>query len=171
MDALHEEIVELVSAPSPDGDEDPAAPLDDRELVLDGDRVALVIDDDPDSAVRAMDAARAQGFRAVVAPRGNVGLALAHELGPDVIVLSVPVRGGAGVLEQLKHHPRTRHIPVHVIADAGDRHGALTEGAAGFLERPADDEALAATFAVRRRVPRASACASCSSSTTTTPSG
>jgi HAMP domain-containing protein/signal transduction histidine kinase/DNA-binding response OmpR family regulator len=140
------ELAEFVPTPSPDGEQDPAAPPDDRELVLDGDRVALIIDDDPDSAVRAMDAARAQGFRAVVAPRGNVGLALAHELGPDVIALSVPVRGGASVLEQLKHHPRTRHIPVHVIAEGGDRHGALTEGAAGFIGRPASDEALAATF-------------------------
>ena len=46
-------------------------------------------------------------------------------------------RGGAGVLDQLKHHPRTRHIPVHVVGDAGERHAALRAGAAGFLERPA----------------------------------
>ena len=98
--------------------------------------------------------AREHGFRGVVAPRGNVGLSLAHELVPDVIVLAVPVRGGAGVLEQLKHHPRTRHVPVHVIADAGDRHGALSAGAAGFLERPADAEALAGAFAAAADVPR-----------------
>ncbi len=100
--------------PAPQDDEQVAVQADDRALVLDGDRVALVIDDDPASAMLALDAARAQGFRAVIAPRGNIGLSLAHELVPDVIVLAVPVRGGAGVLEQLKHHPRTRHIPVHV---------------------------------------------------------
>jgi HAMP domain-containing protein/signal transduction histidine kinase/DNA-binding response OmpR family regulator len=131
----------------PDEEPEHAAPPDDRALLLDGDRVALVIDDDLESAQRALDEARAHGFRAVVAPRGNVGLALAHELGPDVIVLAVPVRGGAGVLDQLKHHPRTRHVPVHVIADASERHGALSAGAAGFLERPAGSEALAGTFA------------------------
>ncbi|MDX6680059.1 MAG: hypothetical protein QOG94_98, partial [Solirubrobacteraceae bacterium] len=132
-------------------DED-ALPADDRALLMDGDRVALVIDDDPDSASRALEQARAQGFRALLAPRGNVGLSLAHELGPDVILLSVPVRGsqgtsGAGVLDQLKHNPRTRHVPVHVVGDAGDRHSSLSAGAAGFLERPAGDDALAATFA------------------------
>jgi len=59
----------------------------------------------------------------------------------------VPVRGGASVLDQLKLHPRTRHVPVYVISDAGERHGALTAGAAGFLERPAGSELLADAFA------------------------
>ncbi|MDX6676537.1 MAG: hypothetical protein QOE31_589, partial [Solirubrobacteraceae bacterium] len=132
---------------APAGEEQPLGPPDDRGLLMDGDRVALVVDDDPESASRALEQARAQGFRAVLAQRGNVGLTLAHELSPDVIVLSVPVRGGAGVLDQLKHNPRTRHVPVHVIAAAGDRHSALSAGAAGFIEQPAGDDALAATFA------------------------
>jgi HAMP domain-containing protein/signal transduction histidine kinase/CheY-like chemotaxis protein len=131
-----------------DDDDDAAlAPADDRALLMDGDRVALVVDDDPDRATRALHQARAQGFRAVLAQRGNVALSLAHELSPDVIVLAQPVRGGSGVLEQLKHNPRTRHVPVHVIGSAADRHSALSAGAAGFLEGPADDDALAATFA------------------------
>jgi HAMP domain-containing protein/signal transduction histidine kinase/DNA-binding response OmpR family regulator len=128
--------------------EEPAAPPDDRAGLMDGDRVALVIDDDTESATRALVQAREHGFRGVIAPRGNVGVALAHDLVPDVIVLSVPVRGGADVLDQLKHHPRTRHVPVHVIADASERHGALRAGAAGFLQRPAYAEELAGMFAV-----------------------
>jgi HAMP domain-containing protein/signal transduction histidine kinase/DNA-binding response OmpR family regulator len=135
-------------AAAPAGDEELAAgPPDDRALLMDGDRVALVIDDDPETAAHALAQARAQGFRALLAPRGNVGLSLAHELSPDVILLSVPVRGGAGVLDQLKHNPRTRHVPVHVVGGAADRHSSLSAGAAGFLERPAGDDALAATFA------------------------
>ena len=74
------EPVALLELPAPavNGDE-PLAPPDDRALLVDGDRVALVIDDDPESATRALDEAHAHGFRAVVAPRGNIGLALAHE--------------------------------------------------------------------------------------------
>ncbi|MDQ3677198.1 MAG: response regulator, partial [Actinomycetota bacterium] len=127
-------------------DDDPAAPADDRALIVDGDRLALIVEDDPDAAGRALEQARGHGFRGVVALRGNLGLALAHDLGPDVILLSVPVRGGAGILDQLKHHPRTRHVPVHVVADAQERYDALRAGAAGYLERPATAEALAATF-------------------------
>ena len=137
---------EIEAAATQEGEEDPAAPPDDRALLLDGDRVALVIDDDPESATLARDQARAHGFRAIVAPRGNLGLALAHDLVPDVIVLTVPVRGGAAILDQLKSHPRTRHVPVHVIADASERHGALSAGAAGFIERPAGSETLSGTL-------------------------
>ncbi|MDX6692039.1 MAG: hypothetical protein QOG15_3496, partial [Solirubrobacteraceae bacterium] len=134
---------------SPDLGPDDGARLaldDDRSLLVDGDRVALIVEDDIDAGQRALQQARAHGFRGVVAPRGNVGLALAHELSPDVILLSMPVRGGAGILDQLKHHPRTRHVPVHVVADAAERLDALRAGAAGHLERPASAEALAATF-------------------------
>jgi CheY-like chemotaxis protein len=127
-------------------EEELAAPADDRGALADGDRVALIVEDEIDAAQRALEQARANGFRAVVAPRGNVGLALAHEISPDVILLSVPVRGGAGILDQLKHHPRTRHVPVHVVADAAERLDALRAGAVGYLERPASEDALAATF-------------------------
>jgi CheY-like chemotaxis protein len=147
--------LELPAAPEPEvqelaelgiTDEDPLAPADDRALIVNGDRVALIVDDDPEAASRALEQARAHGFRGVVASRGNIGLTLAHDLSPDVVVLATPVRGGAGILDQLKHHPRTRHIPVHIVGDAADRHEVLRAGAAGFLVRPADGEELAGAF-------------------------
>ncbi len=127
-------------------EDDPLALADDRALIADGDRVALVIDDDPGAATRTLVQAREHGFRAVVASRGNIGLTLAHEISPDVIVLATPVRGGAGILDQLKHHPGTRHIPVHVIGEAPARHDALRAGAAGFLTRPAYADELRSAF-------------------------
>jgi HAMP domain-containing protein/CheY-like chemotaxis protein/nitrogen-specific signal transduction histidine kinase len=133
-------------APPPEEAEEPGAVADDRAQLADADRVVLIIDDDPESATRTLVQAREHGFRGVIAPRGNVGLGLAHDLSPDVIVLSVPVRGGAGVLDQLKHHPRTRHVPVYVLADSADRHASLSAGAAGFLTRPAYAEELAGMF-------------------------
>jgi CheY-like chemotaxis protein len=119
---------------------------DDRARIGPEDRVALIVDDDVDSAVRALVQAREHGFRAVVSRRGNTGVTLAHELTPDVIVLAVPVRGGVGVLDQLKHHPRTRHIPVYVCAADEERIAALRAGAAGFLERPVESDALARAY-------------------------
>ncbi len=141
------EAADPVAPPALDGDaEEIPTPHDDRGMLTDADRVALIIDDDPDSATRSLVQAREHGFRGVVAPRGNLGLSLAHDLSPDVIVLSTPILGGAGILDQLKHHPRTRHVPVFVIAEAGDRHAALSSGAAGFLTRPAYAEELAGAF-------------------------
>ncbi|MGI9098411.1 MAG: response regulator [Solirubrobacteraceae bacterium] len=148
-------VPELLAAPEPEEhglaelgttDEDPLAPTDDRALIAIGDRVALIVDDDPQDAARALEQARAHGFRGIVAARGNIGLALAHDLSPDVIVLATPVLGGAGILEQLKHHPRTRHIPVHIVGDPADRHEVLRAGAAGFLVRPANGDELAGAF-------------------------
>jgi HAMP domain-containing protein/CheY-like chemotaxis protein/GAF domain-containing protein len=148
-------VPELPTASEPDtvglgeleiADEDPLALEDDRALIVNGDRVALVIEDEPDAATRALVQAREHGFRGVVASRGNIGLTLAHDLSPDVIVLAHPVRGGAGILDQLKHHPGTRHIPVYVVGDPARRHDALRAGAAGFVARPAYAEELAGAF-------------------------
>ena len=124
----------------------PAPADDDRGRIAPGDRVALIVEDDPDASLRALVQAREHGFRAVVSQRGNVGVTLAHELGPDVILLAVPITGGAGILDQLKHHPRTRHIPVYAVGSAEHRLAALRSGAAGFLERPLESDALARTF-------------------------
>jgi HAMP domain-containing protein/CheY-like chemotaxis protein len=119
---------------------------DDRARINPGDRVALIIDDDADYALRALVQAREHGFRAVVSRRGTTGVTLAHELTPDVVLLAVPMRGGVTVLDQLKHHPGTRHIPVYVCGTAEERIAALRAGAAGFLPRPVEAEALAQTF-------------------------
>jgi len=126
-------------------DEIPAA-ADDRGRIAPGDRVALIVEDDPDASLRALVQAREHGFRAVVAPRGNAGVTLARELSPDVVLLAVPVVGGAGILDQLKHHPHTRHILVYAIGSAEHRLAALRGGAAGFLERPVESDELARTF-------------------------
>jgi HAMP domain-containing protein/signal transduction histidine kinase/PleD family two-component response regulator len=123
---------------------------DDRALIATGDRVALIIDNAREAATRALVQAREHGFRGVVALRGDIGLTLAHELGPDVVVLGMPVRGGAGILEQLKQHPRTRHIPVYVVGDPAERQDVLRAGAAAFVARPAYADELAATFDAAR---------------------
>ncbi|HVF78917.1 MAG TPA: HAMP domain-containing protein [Solirubrobacteraceae bacterium] len=119
---------------------------DDRARINPGDRVALIIDDDDDHAVRALVQAREHGFRAVVSRLGTTGVTLAHDLTPDVVVLAVPIRGGVAVLDQLKHHPRTRHIPVYVCGAAEERIAALRAGAAGFLPRPVEAHALAEAY-------------------------
>ncbi|HEV2777166.1 MAG TPA: response regulator, partial [Solirubrobacteraceae bacterium] len=119
---------------------------DDRGRIAPGDRVALIVEDDPDASLRALVQAREHGFRAVVAPRGNAGVTLARELAPDLILLAVPVPGGEGILDQLKRHPRTRHIPVYAFGAAEQRIAALRAGAAGFLERPVESDELARTF-------------------------
>jgi CheY-like chemotaxis protein/signal transduction histidine kinase/HAMP domain-containing protein len=122
---------------------------DDRELVEAGDRVVLIVEDDADFAETVLEVARRSGFKGLVAQRGDSGLALAHEFRPDAIILDMglPVMDGWSVLDHLKHHPSTRHIPVHIVTGADNgKQNALRAGAVAFLEKPVQKEALDDAF-------------------------
>jgi CheY-like chemotaxis protein len=118
---------------------------DDRNDLQPGDRVVLIVEDDASFARTVLEVARERGFRGIVALRGDSGLALAHELKPDAIVLdmNLPVMNGSTVLDHLKHHPATRHIPVHIVSGSGEEEtDALRAGAVAFLQKPIEKESL-----------------------------
>jgi CheY-like chemotaxis protein len=50
------------------------------------------------------------------------------------------------VLDRLKHDPATRHIPVHIISVADERHRALRQGAFAHLTKPVTRDALDRVF-------------------------
>ncbi len=122
---------------------------DDREALGDGDRVVLIVEDDHAFAEMLLEAAHQRGFKAVVATRGDAGLALAHDYRPDAVILDMdlPELDGWSVLDHLKHHPATRHIPVHTLSGGDGRTNALRAGAVAFLEKPLTPEGLERTFA------------------------
>ncbi|MFN2467455.1 MAG: response regulator, partial [Gaiellaceae bacterium] len=122
---------------------------DDRDSLGPGDRVVLIVEDDPTFARTVLETAREAGFKGLVALRGDTGLATARAYRPDAIILDVelPVTHGFEVLEQLKHHAETRHIPVHVISSSDVRQDALRAGAIAFLEKPMSRESLEEMFA------------------------
>jgi CheY-like chemotaxis protein/HAMP domain-containing protein/GAF domain-containing protein len=127
----------------------PTEVADDRDSIEEGDRVVLVVEDDLDFARTVLEVARSRGFKGISAMRGDAGLALAREYKPDAIVLDVrlPVMDGLTVLDHLKHHPETRHIPVHVVTAADDgKQSALRAGAVAFLQKPLDVEAVEQAF-------------------------
>jgi CheY-like chemotaxis protein/signal transduction histidine kinase len=133
---------------------------DDRDAIQPGDRVLLIIDDDPPFAKILLELARENGFRGVVALRGDTGLTLARELRPDAITLDLrlPVVDGWGILDRLKHDPRTRHIPVHLISAVEEgRQRGLRLGAMAYLQKPIDRATLSSALArvkgfIERRV-------------------
>jgi CheY-like chemotaxis protein len=91
-----------------------------------------------------VDLARQAGFKAVVAVRGDTGLAIANQLRPTAITLDIrlPVVDGWSVLDQLKRNPDTRHIPVHVISIFEKTNRGASMGAFAYLEKPVSKEAL-----------------------------
>jgi signal transduction histidine kinase/CheY-like chemotaxis protein/HAMP domain-containing protein len=126
----------------------PSEVEDDRDSIEAGDRVVLIVEDDADFARTELAIARERGFKGLVALRGDTGLALAREFRPDAIVLdlSLPVLDGWTVLDRLKRHPATRHIPVHIVSAVAEIQPALLAGAAAFLQKPASHEALQEVF-------------------------
>jgi CheY-like chemotaxis protein len=133
--------------------------VDDRDDLHPGDRLLLVIAEDEADARDAREVAGEHGFKALIAVRGEAGLALAHEYKPDAIVLSMqlPITDGQHVLDHLKRHPDTRHIPVYVASGGEDRQNVMRAGAAGYLEKPItrkafDDALKSANDFIDRRV-------------------
>jgi CheY-like chemotaxis protein len=130
---------------------EPAIP-DDRAEIVDGDRVILIVEDDAGFAGTELAMARARGFKGIVALRGDEGVALAHEYRPDAIILDLklPVQDGWQVLDHLKRHPDTRHIPVHIVTggvENGSVQDALRAGAVAVLEKPVEPSVLDEQYA------------------------
>ena len=126
----------------------PSEVQDDRDAIEAGDRVVLIVEDDADFARTELEIARERGFKGLVALRGDTGLALAREFRPDAIVLdmTLPVLDGWTVLDRLKRHPSTRHIPVHIVSGVEEAQPALMAGAAAVVKKPASIEVLQAVF-------------------------
>jgi len=136
-----------VSAPQPAAVPPPLPPQllpDDRATIVAGDRVLLVIEDDPRFAGVLMDLARARGFKVAVAGDGASGLALAQRFSPDAITLDLrlPDTSGWTVLDRLKHDPATRHIPVHILSIEAQRARGAEQGAIAYLQKPIDPQGL-----------------------------
>ncbi|WP_181298936.1 HAMP domain-containing protein [Pseudomonas sp. Q2-TVG4-2] len=135
--------------------DDVSAPLvavmvdDDRFGIAEGDRVMLIIEDDPHFGRILRDFAKERGFKALVALQGQNGLALARQYRPDAITLDIqlPDMSGWAVLDQLKHDSATRHIPVHVISVDGEEERGRSQGALATLAKPADEAELSRAFA------------------------
>ena len=121
---------------------------DDRATIKEGDRVLLIIEDDPAFAKILLDLAREKGFKGIVALRGGQALELVRTHKPDAITLDIhiPDMDGWTILEILKRDPDLRHIPVHVITAEDDPLRGLSQGALQHLTKPVNRDQLAAAM-------------------------
>jgi CheY-like chemotaxis protein/signal transduction histidine kinase/HAMP domain-containing protein len=121
---------------------------DDRGDIDPGDRSVLIVENDTNFARILLNMAREKDFKAIIALDGESAVDLAHAYHPDAITLDIDLPGmdGWAVLDRLKHHPDTRHIPVHVISGIAKRQRGLKAGAIAYLEKPVSKEALDDAF-------------------------
>ncbi len=118
---------------------------DDRMDLQPGDKILLVVEDDPHYARILIDLARDNGFKALLAMRGEDALNLAKQYQPTAVSLDVflPDMLGWNVLSQLKQSSLTRHIPVQIVTLDEDRQHGLARGAFSFVSKPTTREGIA----------------------------
>ncbi|MGM9480685.1 HAMP domain-containing protein [Roseateles sp. NT4] len=122
---------------------------DDRDNIVDGESVLLIIEDDPHFARIVLGLARDRGFKGLVALKGSLGLELARRFKPTAVSLDIflPDMLGWTVLNQLKLDPLTRHIPVQIFSVAEeDRNHGLAHGAFSYVVKSSTSEEMEAAL-------------------------
>ena len=121
----------------------PSDQEDDRDNIAPGDRVVLLIEDDPTYSRIVFDAAHERGYKILLATRGDLGLAMARKFRPMAVLLDIglPDTTGWAILDQFQHDPDLRHIPIHMLSIFEDRRRGLSLGAASYF-RKADGRAV-----------------------------
>jgi HAMP domain-containing protein/CheY-like chemotaxis protein/signal transduction histidine kinase len=121
---------------------------DDRESVMPGDPVVVIVEDDAHFARLLLDLVRERGIKGVVTMQGSVARTLAREFKPLAIILDIflPDMLGWTVLSHLKQDPATRHIPVQIISVEEERMHGLGHGAFSYLIKPSTTRDLQNAF-------------------------
>lgn len=118
---------------------------DDRDHLVSGSRVILVVEDDEAFSRILYDLTRELGFQCLIASTAEEALTMSVQYTPNAVVLDIglPDHSGLSVLDRLKQDGRTRHIPVHVVSAGDYAQTALSLGAVGYMLKPVKREELA----------------------------
>jgi two-component system, chemotaxis family, chemotaxis protein CheY len=106
--------------------------------------LVLVVDDDPDILDAICDILEGERYRVARARNGLEALDRVGEELPAVILLDLmmPVMDGLAFATALRKQPLARSVPIVVISADGNPQRAAALGAAGFLAKPFDIDAL-----------------------------
>lgn len=117
----------------------------------------LVIEDEAATLENLALMLEMEGFQVFSAPNGRLGVGVAKEEIPDVILcdISMPELDGYGVLEALRADHATESIPFIFLSAKGDKQDlrvGMNLGADDYLSKPAGAEEVLA--AIRTRLQR-----------------
>lgn len=113
-------------------------------LVLEEGSVVLIIDDDEEIRKVLYKYLTKLGYQVETADNGELGIKLARNLLPDVIILDVlmPKMDGWEVLSHLKASSELAHIPVVILSVIEDKNMGYSLGASDYLVKPITREEL-----------------------------
>lgn len=117
---------------------------DDRNNIKVYDKIILIIEDDIVFAETLLKFTRDNGYKGILATRGDEGLEFAKKYLPVGILLDIylPVMDGWEVMKELKAGNKTKHIPIHVMSSIEVKNKSLHAGAADFINKPLEPEAM-----------------------------
>jgi len=103
-----------------------------------GDKVILIVDDDPTLLEMYVERIKSEGAIVLEAIDGDEAITVAKENKPAVILLDVmmPKKNGFEVLKDLKSDPETADIPVVILtalADDQKKREGMSLGATDFI--------------------------------------
>jgi signal transduction histidine kinase len=107
----------------------------------------LVIEDDDDIRENILEILNDSGFEAIAAPNGRIGIELAQQYKPNLIICDVtmPDVGGYDVIAKLRQEPEFALTPFIFLTGMYDqtslRHG-MTLGADDYLSKPISSKVL-----------------------------
>jgi two-component system cell cycle response regulator DivK len=108
----------------------------------------LVVEDNPKNLKLIRDVLQFHGYTTLEAQTGEVGVALAQQRQPAVILMDVQLPGmdGRAAMQVLKTDTSTQHIPIiamTVFAMKGDRERLLMDGFDDYVAKPIDIKMVA----------------------------
>ena len=132
---VHEQLESNLYALTNEAEQLQISPDDNSELPL-----ALIVEDNSDVA-HYLETCLTGKYQTMHATRGDVGIEVAIEKVPDIIICDVmmPVKNGFEVLKELKSDERTDHIPIIILtakATMKDKLTGLSYGADAYLSKP-----------------------------------
>lgn len=109
----------------------------------------LIIEDDSASRELVKYLLEATGYAVLDAEDGGVGLRLALEANPDLVIcdLQMPVMNGYEVIKHLRENADWRRVPVIAVTAfsmEGDRETAITAGFDDHITKPITPETFVA---------------------------
>ncbi len=107
-------------------------------------RTVLVVDDNEDVLTLYKHYLVPHRYRVLLAQTAEEALDLACQQRPDAITLDLmmPDQDGWDLLQTLRNHPATHHIPIIVCSVLKQSELALALGATAFLEKPITEQDL-----------------------------
>jgi len=114
-------------------------------------RLILLVDDDQDLLMVLSATLRQRGYEVAVAQDAVAAMSAAVKLKPQVVVLDIGLPGGEGSIVMKRMHalPQLAGVPVVMMSGRDPekyRAEALKAGAAAYLTKPVDPDALVAAL-------------------------